>query len=127
MLSPEHNEHFNQPSTIVTGDDSGGVDNTKRLELGATGGGDGGLGLGKAGDGLEGVDGTGQSELGETSDGAGAGVGRAGGGGAGDGGGGRGGVVNGRARGGGAGGGGGRDGERGNIGAPKKSSPSGLM
>ncbi len=127
MLSPEHDEHFNQPSIIVARDNSGGVDGAKRLELGATGGGAEGLGLGKAGDSLEGVDGAGRLELGETGDGARAGVGRAGGSGAGDGGGGSGGVVNGRAGGGGASGGGGRDGERGNIGAPEESSPSGSI
>ncbi len=91
MLSPEHDEHFNQPSTIVAGDDSGGVDGAKRFELGGTGGRAKGLGLGKAGDGFERVDGTGRLELGETGDGVrrlGLGKadnGGAGGGGAGDG------------------------------------------
>ncbi len=108
-------------------DDLGGVNNAKRLELGATGGRVEGLGLGKASDSLERVDGAGRSELGETGDGVGAGVGGAGGGGTGDSGAGNGGVVNGRVGGGRASGGGGRDGEKSNIGAPEESLPSRLM
>ncbi len=126
LLSPKLDKHFNQLSTIVAEDDSGGIDGAKQLELGGTGGRAKGLGLGKAGDGLEEVDGVGRLELGRLGLG-GAGDGEAGGGGADDDGRCSGGVVNGGADSGGAGSGGGGDGKRDNIGVPEESSSSGLM
>ncbi len=128
MLNSEYDKHCNQPSTIIAKDNLREVDGAKKLKLGSTGDVAKGLALGKASDSLEEINGVGRLELGEIGDGADqlglsrAGDSGVGGNGAVDGGGSNGGVSIGR-----VGGGGGSNGKRCNIGAPEKSSPSGLI